>query len=65
MDYIYVIDGGTNVIEDYKMIISKRQRGNRYDVKYDLFSRLYFQSSEWTFESTTNQKLEMENLAKR
>ena len=65
MDYIYVIDGGTNVTEDSKMIISKRQRGIRYHVKYDFFCRLYFQSSEWTFESTTNQKLEMENLAKR
>ena len=42
MDYIYVIDGGTNVIEDSKMIISKRQRGNRYHVKYDLFVAFTF-----------------------
>ena len=37
MDYIYVIDGGTNVTEDSKMIMHKWQRGIRYHVKYDLF----------------------------
>ena len=42
MDYIYVIDGVTNVIEDSKMIISKRQRGIRYHVKYDLFVAFTF-----------------------
>ena len=42
MDYIYVIDGGTNVIEDSRMIIYKRQRGIRYHVKYDLFVTFTF-----------------------
>ena len=42
MDYIYVIDGGTNVIEDSKMIIYKRQRGIRYHVKYNLFVAFTF-----------------------
>ena len=42
MDYIYVIDGVTNVIEDSKMIISKRQRGIRYHGKYNLFVSFTF-----------------------
>ena len=42
MDYIYVIDGVTNVIEDSKMIISKRHRGIRYHAIYDLFVAFTF-----------------------
>ena len=42
MDYIYVIDGVTNVIEDSKMMISTRQRGIRYHVKYDFFVAFTF-----------------------
>ena len=42
MDYIYVIDGVTNVIKDSKTIISIRQRGIRYHVKYDLFVAFTF-----------------------
>ena len=42
MDYVYVIDGVTNMIKDSTMIISKRQRCIRYHAKYDLFVAFTF-----------------------